>query len=129
MKTTTRLLPLLVLAASFASGSHARAQAHDHDHSAPPAQAAAGQLVAPKEADAAWLAKARAEYPLQTCSVSGEALGGDMGGPIDRIFRQPGQPDRLIRFCCKDCVDDFNKNPAKYLKTIDDAAAAKAKGK
>jgi hypothetical protein len=36
-------------------------------------------------------------------------------------------PDRLVRFCCKDCLGDFTKDPAKYLKMIDDAAAAKSK--
>jgi hypothetical protein len=33
-----------------------------------------------------------------------------------------------VRLCCKGCVKDFNKNPEKFLKMIDEAAAAKAKG-
>jgi hypothetical protein len=33
-----------------------------------------------------------------------------------------------VRLCCKGCVKEFKKDPAKYLKIIDDAAAAKAKG-
>ena len=75
--------------------------------------------------DAAWLAKARADYPLTTCSVSGDKLdGGDMGQPLDYVYKQAGKTDRLIRFCCKDCLKDFKKDPAKYLKAIDDAAAA-----
>jgi len=32
-----------------------------------------------------------------------------------------------VRFCCKNCLQDFQKDPAKYLKMIDDAAAAKTK--
>ncbi len=77
--------------------------------------------------DATWLAQARASYPMDRCSVSGDKFdGGDMGKPQDYVYKQAGQPDRLIRFCCKDCVRDFKKHPAKYLKTIDDAAAAKA---
>jgi len=68
-------------------------------------------------------------YPLTTCVVSGDKLeDGDMGPPIDHVFKQEGQPDRLVRLCCKSCVKDFNKDPQKYLKMIDDAAAAKAKG-
>lgn len=89
------------------------------------APAATGQLTAVNDkTDAAWLAKARKEYPAETCVVSGEKLGG-MGAPRDFVYKQAGQPDRLVRFCCPDCVSDFSKEPAKYLKLID-AAAAKA---
>jgi len=71
----------------------------------------------------------KAAYPLDTCVVSGDKLeGGDMGAPVDYIYKQEGKPDRLVRFCCKNCIKDFKKDPAKYLKMIDDAAAAKAKG-
>ena len=90
----------------------------------------AGSLI---KADAAgvsaeWLAKAKTEYPLNTCMVSEDKLEeGDMGPPQDMVYRREGQPDRLVRLCCNHCVRDFNKDPAKYLKMIDDAAAAKAK--
>jgi len=30
--------------------------------------------------------------------------------------------NRLIRLCCFTCIGDFNNNPLKYLKTIDDAS-------
>jgi len=76
--------------------------------------APAGELVAPTEKDAAWLAGARAHYPVKTCLVSEEELGG-MGEPADYIYRQPGHPDQLVRFCCKMCVPRFKKDPAKYL--------------
>lgn len=74
-------------------------------------------------------ATAMADYPLDTCVVSGDKLGGDMGAPYDYIYKQPGQPDRLVRFCCKGCVKEFLKDPPKYLKVIDDAAAAKKAAK
>ncbi len=77
--------------------------------------------------DAAWLAKALPDYPLTTCVVSGDKLGGDMGTPLDMVWKEKGKPDRLVRFCCGSCPPDFKKEPAKYLKLIDDAAAAKAK--
>ena len=86
--------------------------AHDHEP--------ALQVTAP---DAMWLAKAKAEYPLKTCVVSEEEFGGDMGEAVDYIYKQEGQPDRLIRFCCKKCSRDFTKAPAQYLKKIDEAAA------
>jgi hypothetical protein len=92
----------------------------DHDHSA-----MAQPSATTKDAD--WLAQAKAAYPLDTCVVSDEKLEGDMGGPVDYIHKEEGKPDRLVRFCCKNCVKDFKKNPQKYLSKIDAAAAKKAK--
>jgi hypothetical protein len=79
--------------------------------------------------DSAWLEKARAEYPLKTCVVTGEDLAGDgdMAEAKDFIYKQPGNPDRLIRFCCGKCQPKFEKDPAKYLKIIDEAAAKATK--
>jgi len=51
----------------------------------------------------------------------------DMGKPIDYIHKEEGKPDRLVRFCCKMCIGKFKKDPAKYLKLIDEAAAQKKK--
>lgn len=58
-------------------------------------------------------------YPLTTCVVSGEKLG-EMGEPY--IMQHEG---REVRFCCKNCRKDFLKEPAKYLKLLDEAATAK----
>lgn len=55
-------------------------------------------------------------YPLTTCVVSGEKLGGDMGKPY--VFTHEG---REIKLCCKSCLKDFKKDPAKYLKKFDAA--------
>lgn len=60
-------------------------------------------------------------YPLQTCVVSGEKLG-EMGKPY--IFTEAG---REVRLCCKGCLKDFKKDPAKYLKKLDDAEKAAAR--
>jgi len=73
--------------------------------------------------------QAKAAYPLTTCVVSGDKLVGDMGGPVDYIYQEKGKPDRLVRFCCKDCIKEFEKEPAKYLKKIDEAAAAASSAK
>lgn len=94
-----------------------------------PSPAPAGVLL-PVDAktDAAWLAKARANYPLTRCLVCGDKLesGGD-GKNTEYIYRQAGQPDRLVRFCDDtDCVPSFKKEPGKYLQVIDDATATKA---
>jgi YHS domain-containing protein len=59
-------------------------------------------------------------YTLKTCIVSGEKLG-EMGKPV--VYVNDG---REFKFCCKDCVKDFKKDPAKYVKKLE-AAEAKAK--
>jgi YHS domain-containing protein len=55
-------------------------------------------------------------YPLDFCLVSGDKIGGDMGAPITTNYM--GQE---IKFCCKDCVKDFRKDPAKYMKKLQEA--------
>lgn len=55
-------------------------------------------------------------YPMTTCVVSGEELGGEMGDPIDYVYG-----NRLVRFCCKMCKAKFNKDPDAYLAKINEA--------
>jgi len=55
-------------------------------------------------------------YPIKTCLVSGDELGG-MGETVDALYG-----DRLVRFCCKGCVKSFNKNPGKYLPKLETSA-------
>ena len=55
-------------------------------------------------------------YPLDTCIVSDEKLGGEMGDPY--VFTHEGQE---IKLCCKPCQKDFKKDPAKYLKKLEKA--------
>ena len=61
-------------------------------------------------------------YPLKTCVVTDEKLGG-MGDAY--VFVYEG---REIKLCCKGCLKDFKKEPAKYVKKIEEAEA-KAKKK
>ena len=56
-------------------------------------------------------------YPLDKCVVSDEKLG-EMGKPY--VFKHEG---REVQLCCKSCLKDFKKDPAKYLKKIDEAEA------
>ncbi len=60
-------------------------------------------------------------YPLTTCVVSGEKLG-EMGKPY--TFTHEGQE---IQLCCKSCLKDFKKDPAKYVKKLNDAKAKEKK--
>ena len=62
-------------------------------------------------------AEAKAKpYPLKTCVVSDEKFGGDMGDPY--VFNYQG---REVKLCCKGCLDDFNKDAAKYVKKMEEA--------
>ncbi len=127
----TKSLRLFFLGLAFlgASATGGLAWAHEgHAMAGMSNKMPSGQLVPVTEKDAAWLAKAKAEYPTKMCMVSGDKLGADMGKPVDYIYREEGKPDRLISFCCKDCVKDFNKNPEKYLKALDEAGAKAADG-
>jgi YHS domain-containing protein len=54
-------------------------------------------------------------YPLKTCVVSNELLDS-MGKPY--VFAHEGQE---VKLCCKQCKKDFDKEPAKYIKKIDEA--------
>lgn len=60
-----------------------------------------------------------AGYPLQKCVVSGESLG-EMGKPV-----KVSNEGTDVYLCCKSCVKDFNKEPAKYVKMVKDAAVKK----
>ena len=55
----------------------------------------------------------RPAYPTTTCPVSGAELGG-MGDPVEKVFA-----NRLVRFCCSGCIDEFKKHPARYILKLD----------
>ncbi len=77
---------------------------------------------------AADAAKAKPDnYPLKTCLVSDEPLGGH-GDVITYVHKEAGKPDRVIRLCCDGCIDDFKKESAKFLAKLD-AAEAEARAK
>ena len=69
------------------------------------------------------LATTNADYPLETCLVSGGKLGG-MGNPVAYTHQQGGQPGRTVMFCCKACIKKFKQEPARYLARLDAAKTA-----
>lgn len=73
--------------------------------------------------DKAVMEKQKATYPLDTCVVSGDKLGGAMGDPIDYVIA-----NRLVRLCCKGCKKDIQKDPSKYLSVLDEALRKKKQG-
>ena len=62
-------------------------------------------------------------YTLKVCIVTGDKLG-EMGDPF--VYAYKG---REIKFCCKGCLKDFNKEPDKYIKKIEEAEAKAKKAK
>ena len=77
---------------------------------------AATALTSTARADTSTNAPAKPDR-LTTCPVSGEKLDS-MGNPY--VFVYQGQE---VKLCCSGCKKDFDKDPAKYLKKIQDAAA------
>jgi hypothetical protein len=53
-----------------------------------------------------------ADYPLKKCPVSDEALG-EMGKPV-KVTHEGTD----VYLCCKSCIKDFNKEPAKYAGMV-----------
>lgn len=103
MKTTSALL-LTALAAAVLVGCN-------KNESAPSApKTDAPKTEAPKPgADAKAAAK---PYPLDVCIVTGEKLGS-MGAPVVHVHE--GQE---VKLCCKSCLPDFKKEPAKFLAKL-----------
>ena len=56
-----------------------------------------------------------ANYPLDTCPVSGQKLGS-MGDPY--IIKFQG---KTVALCCSKCVKEFNGDSAKYMGILEDA--------
>lgn len=52
-----------------------------------------------------------AGYAMKNCPVSKEELGKD-GPAVDYLYGT-----KLVRFCCKDCIATFEKDPSKYTRT------------
>ena len=78
-----------------------------------------GALAAIQTASAADTNAVVKPFPFDHCMVSGDKLG-EMGKPY--VTNYNGEE---IKFCCPDCVKDFNKDPQTYMKKIAAAEAAK----
>lgn len=71
--------------------------------------------------DAAAVLAQKPYYPITDCPISEEPLGS-MGDPIELVHE-----GRLARLCCKGCVKSFQKTPARYFASIDQAMIADQK--
>ena len=78
------------------------------------AAALVGLTYTTEAADAA-AAGVPKDYKATTCPVSGEKLG-EHGKPV-KVTSEGTD----VYLCCKSCVKDFNKEPAKYVKIVKEA--------
>jgi hypothetical protein len=56
-----------------------------------------------------------ASYPLKKCVISDETLG-EMGKPV-KVTHEGTD----VYLCCKGCIEDFEKEPAKFAQKVKDA--------
>lgn len=59
-------------------------------------------------------------YPLTKCPVSDETLGEH-----GKVVKATAPDETVVYLCCKSCLKDFKKDPAKYSKMVKDAQAKK----
>ena len=104
--------------AVFATGCGNHEDHSGHDHSSHSEKAEEAHSEAAPHADGDTDANVK-PYTLKTCVVSGEELGSM--GKVNR-FVHKGQE---IKLCCKGCLKDFNKDPAKFIKKIAAAGSGK----
>ena len=57
------------------------------------------------------------KHPVNICIVSGEPLHA--GEIVTYVYKEAGQPDRTLRFCCRKCLARFKADPARYLNKAD----------
>lgn len=109
MKLALILTPFLLLA-GFALAQKPAASAPQKPADTVPASAAA--------ADARIISFQKPSYPLDTCPISHEKLGG-MGEPVDMIV-----DGHLVRLCCGSCKKGVEKDKVAIIKSIEDAVIA-----
>lgn len=93
----------------------ASAQPAKPDHAAQPPAKAENPKGDDQKAEAPQGVRAGEAYPLSTCPISGSKLGSK-GDPIVKLY-----DGREVRFCCKSCPPQFEKDLAKSLASLDEA--------
>jgi YHS domain-containing protein len=104
-----KLIPITFVAAGLFLGcGEATEHTHDHDdgHNHEGHDHGDGKQVAVSNDDG---------YPMTTCLVEGSKLGS-MGKPFVHVYKGV-----TVKFCCEGCLEDFNKEPEKYLAKLEAA--------
>ena len=69
--------------------------------------------------DDAAIAAQKPDYPLDTCLVSGETFGGDMGDPIEMVHE-----GRYVKLCCEGCKKGLARDADALIAKLDEATMA-----
>ena len=77
---------------------HGHDHDHDHDHEKPEKTSSSNE-----------------GYPLKTCLVTDEELTS-MGKPFVKVWN-----GTTIKLCCEGCMEDFEKEPKKFLAKLENA--------
>jgi len=110
MKTMFQLIPVTFIAGGLFLGCGGESHDHhdhdhDHDGDGKPDHGPGEHGTSTKGDD----------YPLKTCLVSDEDLES-MGGAF--VHKHEGV---TVKFCCEGCVEDFQKDPKKFLAKLEAA--------
>ena len=106
MKPLLQLIPVTFIAGGLFLGCGGESHDHqDHDGDGKPDHGPGEHGTATKGDD----------YPLKTCLVSDEDLES-MGGAF--VHKHEGV---TVKFCCEGCVEDFQKDPKKFLAKLEAA--------
>ena len=108
MKTMFQLIPVTFIAGGLFLGCGGESHDHhdhDHDGDGEPDHGPGEHGTSTKGDD----------YPLKTCLVSDEDLES-MGGAF--VLKHEGV---TVKFCCEGCVEDFQKDPKKFLAKLEAA--------
>ncbi|HED53066.1 MAG TPA: TRASH domain-containing protein [Phycisphaerales bacterium] len=65
--------------------------------------------------DEAVIAQQSEDYPLKTCPISGNEIKGE-AKEISKVYG-----NRLVKFCCAGCVEDFEEDPTATMMKLDAA--------
>ena len=107
MKPLLQLIPVTFIAGGLFLGCGGESHDHhDHDHDGD-----GKQDHGPGEHGTS----TKGDYPLKTCLVSDEDLES-MGGAF--VHKHEGV---TVKFCCEGCVEDFQKDPKKFLAKLEAA--------
>ena len=108
MKTVFQLIPVTFIAGGLLLGCGGESHDHhdhDHDGDGKPDHGPGEHGTSAKGDD----------YALKTCLVSDEDLES-MGGAF--VHKHEGV---TVKFCCEGCVEDFQKDPKKFLAKLEAA--------
>jgi ABC-type Zn2+ transport system substrate-binding protein/surface adhesin len=113
LNLVTKLIPALFIAAGLCigcGGNHDHDHDHDHDHGSGDDHGSGHDHGKPEKTSSA-----DDGYPLKICLVSDEGLTS-MGEPFVHVWN-----GTTVKLCCKGCLEDFEKEPKKFLAKLDAA--------